>query len=628
MNKSLKLVATFGACAGVLLSVALAPFHAFADPEPETRDLTFSFEIKDGEERSHFNIRALGTEEVPGEHPEDPPTIREILLEPNQVGVRLTLLDSEVIDLENPEPDDHGNYGPFIEPSLSSGANNNLNDRLEATCSSNYHCTITVKDVTDDEGFRFMTPGGSPYTFHYADGRAYYGSAVNLTENTDFEIAFAEERVEFSGSAYVAWECEDGGVCLSLLEGLTVPEDTVNRTETTYDYISANDVVDARTGEKFNNFNNEETRGFFLPEALAGWIEDYKNFKNLNSFDMANSWENVEISDLLEGTNMHAIEDELITAGICEAIPGELEDCVDRYVAEHNIPVLHGIRLRGDASVEASSYRTIGDNNFNVIIYSDSYAAVTAVNTDDLDYIPYGFGVEPVDLTGSTPDSPAVLNMPLLDNRIYLASTEINDYKIESIEVLDKTISEDAVSVVKDEESGSFRINFNSNFFDDVVFKVTGSDGETYYLQIFRLTLAETMLEHSNDFNNHFTGVRAELIFDEETSWDDYELTATIIYADGSSVHLPLENLGWVDDNYGGNLQFGKEYSGEMSGKGLKRANFGYAFDDNDFDRDIRKVYFNVRFAGSTEERYAGTFSGSGRGTLLEVEPRYGEERE
>ena len=468
----------------------------------------------------------------------------------------------------------------IITPERTSNSTPYGSSDVAVTCSSSTDCRVVISNLNGD-GVRFSTPGGAGFAFRYANGDAYMSTATNLTANADFDVFVPEEGgPSFTGQAYVAWKCAThDGVCFALL---TIPPaaNQVDHSTRDFTYFAASTVVDARTSETFSNFDNEDERGFVLTGAMDEWVAAYKTRNSVSEVN----WANVEIADFLYG-----VQDEYRGA---------------------KIPPL-------GEPMGNNSYVSYGEHAFNAIIYGDEYASMTAVNVDALSYVPYGFAANPVELSGTTASSPASLEMPLLDDTITLDSTGVRGFAISNVEVLDSNISTAAVSVAKD-PSGAFKITFGSNFFDNVEFKITGENGQVYYVKVKRVTFTQMDFEHATIWNNNFNGVRAELIFDEATSYNDYEVTANVVYKDGSSKRFVAENLGWVDENYGGNLVFANEYSGSMSGKGLKRANYGVRFDGNDYDRDIASVYFNVKYTGSTSDVYAGTFAGSGRGILME----------
>ena len=593
MKNQKQKVLAFVIIASVLLGVCLLPHHTFADND-DSHTLTFTFRIKEGD----TNRLALAARDD-----------ERHTIEPGQTGIDF------VVIAEGDEESQHA----IIDPQKTSNNEHYSSEDVSVVCENSERCTMTV-NVPNNDGVRFPTPGGAIFSMRYANGSAYNPTATNLTTNADFEF-FISEAVpdEYNGHAWVAWACaEHDGVCLDLL---TIPpaSDNVDHTTRDFTYIRATDVVDERTGESFSNFDNEDTRGFIFESTMERWQESYKAHYNLAEID----WATVDIKDLLVGTDMREIENSVREQGLCDYtdIPGEFESCVDDYIAAQGIDILEGAK-RGylGEPINESSYVSYGENAFNAIIYADDYAAATAVMLDELAYVPYGFGVDPVDLVGSSLDYPAELNMPLLDTNIYLDSTGVNDFAIENLTVADETIPEAAVNVTRDSGSSAFIVNFGSNFYDNVILKIEGSDGGTYYLEIHRITFTEMQFDRDTIWNNHFNGIRVELIFDEQTSYEDYELTAQIVYLDGTTELVQLENLGWVDENYGGNLVFHNEYSGEMSGKGLKRANYGYEIRESRFEENIKAVYFNIRYSGTTEENYASTFAGSGRGITLENE--------
>ena len=209
------------------------------------------------------------------------------------------------------------------------------------------------------------------------------------------------------------------------------------------------------------------------------------------------------------------------------------------------------------------------------------------------------------DISGTTKENPSSVPSILLENTVMIKAIDANDFTILSIEPLD--VPEDAVAVSS--ENGEFRLVFSSNFYSNVVFKVTGTDGSVSYMQIKRYTI-DAWVKH---VDNHPV-LAAEFYFDKNKSYEDFELTAKIVYRDGTFKKVNLEAYFGIDDGLG-NITDAFEVE---SGKGLKKSEFRYALED-DAEGKISRIYMNAEYTGSTEDTYAGAYLGSGEGELANI---------
>lgn len=525
-------------------------------------------------------------------------------------------------------------------------------DARSVTCTSTSECTVALEvTIADDIGIAFTRPGGAGFEYGDEDGNWITMAVANYTSDATITILTREEEYVFDGEAYLLWACGDDleGTCYHLFSAL----------DDEYQYFSASSVADeGNFGADFDLFEEPDgyelgdLRGWVVPYSLWAWLLDYGaqtgvydptdatesaewNDKTVDELITDLSIEDINVRDILKGTDMSEYEIEAVSADVC-SYPTDwsdddareaFESCIDDYVEDNGLPRYNSVGLQDLVDSSDNAYLTHGDNMFKAVIYSDDYAALELTNFDDLEFIPYGFGDEPLELNGSTASAPTLLEMPLQDSSITISGLvyegeSINDFEITEVSALD--VPEAAVTIA-DNGNGTFGITWHSNFFDSVVFALTGSNGETYYVKIARTTLSWFNLDSPSEYNNNFRGIRTELFYDENDTYADYEVVATIVYTDGSEEEVELTDLNWVDSNYGGNLVRDAEYAGEDSGVGLKRANFGYAFDDEYYYETIDIVYVNVKKSGSTSTNYEGTHAGSGRGIAYDV---YNEDEE
>ena len=97
--------------------------------------------------------------------------------------------------------------------------------------------------------------------------------------------------------------------------------------------------------------------------------------------------------------------------------------------------------------------------------------------------------------------------------------------------------------------------------------------------------------------------------------WDGSEKTVTLQPVKG--IDDGLGNINW--DVYETDEEAGDPNDPNVpKGKGLKKGCFQFALNDGE-DREIKRVYMNIEYKGSTSTNYAGAYSGSGKGTLANI---------
>ena len=271
---------------------------------------------------------------------------------------------------------------------------------------------------------------------------------------------------------------------------------------------------------------------------------------------------------------------------------------------------------------ENNALVSYGNRQFKAVVYGDEFKGITIGDLDSLDYYPQAWNDwflrrETYDMSGTTKENPVEIDTLLLQKKINLKlQTDLNSYNVTKIEALD--VPSDAVIITK-KNDGSYDLDFKSNFYDKVVFKVTTDDNKEQFIYINRRTTDPWIRT-----DNGKEGLVVETFYDRNKSYSDLDVIAKIVNKDGSSkvVHLEAEKgidnkLGDIIDDY----EVDEQTVGNESlpkGKGMKRANFVYAMSKADLKK-VDKIYINVGFKGSTETTYAGNFAGSGKGDVIDM---------
>ena len=424
---------------------------------------------------------------------------------------------------------------------------------VSVTCSSDKLCTAIVT-VPDGHGVRLSVGGDAPFRFKFNDND-YDSNNTQITSNATFEVVDYEPEEPFDGEAYLVWSCGEK-ICYHLFEGLS-NEGSFVKASTIIATNDANETFDVHAREKF-----------FAPKDL---FLERKAEIDANSVD---------------------IEDLIGPDGIDYMPVGEPDS--------------------------NNAYTSYGNRSFKITIYGDDYRGVKLADLNELTYYPSAWTdplgrVESYDISGTTKDNPVDIETVLIEPTINIkALSAYNGFNISSIEALD--VPEGAVRVTKDNDK--YKFTFSSNFYDKVVFKVTSTNNETYYLRINRLTLGVENDQVIYRPSDNDVDVIATFYFDRNTSYSDYILTAKIEYKDGTTKVVNMENakkliIGLSD------VLYTEEYDDQSAGgKGLKYGNYKYTFKDGEVKK-VSKMYINVEYKGSTKSNYAGAYSGSGKGTVV-----------
>ena len=414
-----------------------------------------------------------------------------------------------------------------------------------------------------------------------------------------------ENEPHFDGKAYIAWSCGNG-VCYHYFDSIPGFDDG----NSTF-YPETEVTADNKNGVHFDV--HAEYKGWYTKEIFENWVSDYE-IATGNPVD----WDTLDPEIILgePEQNVGQYEEGAIASG-CVKPPQDahwsehkvFEGCVNHYAATQGKIWTRQLQPVGEPQY-ANSYVSYGDRQFKVVIYNSDYRGVQMGDLSQLNYYPDEWTNpfikrDQFDISGTTKDKPSSVTSILLESTVMIKAVNVNNFVIASIEPLD--VPEDAVTVSS--ENGQFRLVFSSNFYSNVVFKVTGTDGSVSYMEVKRYTIDAWF-----KFVDNHPVLAAEFFFDRSKSYEDFDLTAKIVYKDGTFKNVQLEAFYGIDDGLG-NLADGYEVE---SGVGLKKSEFRYSLEDGE-DRLISKIYLNAEYKGSTDENYAGAYVGSGEGELANI---------
>lgn len=407
------------------------------------------------------------------------------------------------------------------------------------------------------------------------------GLALDAEKNYSFEnIEFIsgdgplpQGPPAFDGSAYFVWQGANDAFCVHKITGLTGQAG-----DGTYpiNYIMLSTVKDDVSNEPFAIDNSKYywvrgSKGDELFETEAEQLTNTRKYNQYSSFD-----------NYLKSDEQILRE---IAIDPCGAENGESTVC------------------------------TNGDREFRATIYEDSTFEGVAFdqNKNNYTYFPNFWDnavfTNTVDISGTTESTPAIYEAFILEPTIRFGKADNSANAFTGIRALN--VPDGAVTITGDAASG-YGIVFGSNFFDNVAFEITTASGN-YYLEIVRTAIQVHDTAGPGEVN---PTIVAEVYYDNAKSYSDYDVYATIHYADGSMGIQKASVSEFTMDELGNPVPPGTY---EMNGgNGLTRAQYSIPLTSN-----MVGVYFNAVESGALSgTTFGGSYFGSGKGVYYDVATR------
>ncbi len=435
----------------------------------------------------------------------------------------------------------------------------------EAACSSTTSCTITVSDGT--AGALHFSGNNGYFSLLSPSGQLYPGDT--LSESMAITVGDYVEsdspEVPFSGRVWFVWNC-DGNFCKSFIEDIDGTEDVENpdgshtltyHTKMIHD-TDINDATDATKHPDASVLAPSDYRFVWehmyplIPPATATW-DEYQ------------AWE---------------------------------ESYIDGDYDKQFAYIIDPTGAQNGANIISTN----GARAFRLTIYHDGYYGVTnASNPEDLTFYPEFWGEDrfnpAYDVSETSLDNPQTIKSYLLEPKITLSSD--GGTAISALTVASPDVPADAVTIT-DAGAGKWDIVFNSNFYDDVTFKVTGA-GQDYYVRVVRMTV-------NHDTEDIVVRNKAILYYPAGDT-NDYDVIATYHFSDRDDITTTLVPTG----------------SAQAGGKGLSKKAYTFSTADSYIasllsnNNNWTGVSYTVVKKGSTATHYAGTLAGSGKGVYYGV---------
>lgn len=538
-----------------------------------------------------------------------------------------------------------------IDVTATLDGNYTLTDGKINIDSEEWLSAITIDDSYDVDSMqiRIYAEDGFSTTYSYNAGTLSRNGDGGLPESFKFVIEpkgsnqpSSDSREIFDGRAVVLWSCgsNDSKVCYHEFDVIDPehcdpehPSEACDPEIGNFDdgnstfFKDTNIEADNNPGEKFNV--DARYREWYLTDEFHDWLNLYHE-----AYGDDVNWDTLDPELIMGEPNQNIEQLEQDASLTCGARPeddadnedkDEYEDCIHLYAAQvqHKIWT-HELQPVGEPDAK-NAYVSYGDRNFKVVIYNSDYRGITTGDLDGLTYYPSSWAdpylrTDQYDISESTKTKPALLDSILLENTVNINALGYNGFEIASITPLD--VPEDAVTVSK--IGNKYSVVFTSHFYDNVVFKVKDTDNLEYYIKIKRYTI-DAWFDHDNlgDF------LRADFYYAKNKSYTDFDITAKILYKNGTTKMVNLTPQANVDDglgNFTDNYYIDQEYPDsnmdpdhdEPIGKGLKLSTFRYVLQNGEKDT-IQDIYMNAEYKGNDPDVYPGAYSGSGEGTLANI---------
>ena len=209
-----------------------------------------------------------------------------------------------------------------------------------------------------------------------------------------------------------------------------------------------------------------------------------------------------------------------------------------------------------------------------------------------------------IDLSNTSRNSPAEITEFIYQTKLKIEANTTNNATITNIEALD--VNEKAVTITSSTDDNSYTLEFNSFFYDNVVFEITDSESEKYYLKINRYAaIISTNFDNIDDPTPTTKKVFANLYldYDEEAGSEAVRLTTLIkkVYNDNSydfdyaSVELNNSQYLVITTNTYRACQFSTEV-----------------------DSNVKEVYF-ITTRPQWTSKTNGIITGSGMGVKFDI---------
>lgn len=369
----------------------------------------------------------------------------------------------------------------------------------------------------------------------------------------------------FDGIAYFVWKGADDAVCVHKITGLENSRLPGEEIAFQIIYIPVTDITDDLTGEQYKI----ENRDYYWAWSQG---EEFINANRQSYTKFAT-----------EAERLNPDEKRAVLIDPCGAKNGNSTVCTN-----------------GDRVFRATIFDA---TKFEGISFSD--------DAGDYTYFPQFWNKvlfsNTVDISNTTKENPANYETFLTEPSIKFGKTAGSVNEFTSIKALD--VPDGAVTITGSAATG-YEVTFGSNFFDNVVFEITTAN-EVYYVKIVR-TAIKAFDDRSDDGQPQ---VVAEIYYDENESYNDYDVYATIHYEDGRVSMKKVAVSEITQDAFGNPMSGVYEMEG---GQKLKCAQYKVTIGN-----DVVGVDFNAVKSGALSgDTFGGSYFGSGNGVYFDIEER------
>ncbi|MCR5255911.1 MAG: hypothetical protein K6D96_08255 [Acetatifactor sp.] len=392
-------------------------------------------------------------------------------------------------------------------------------------------------------------------------GDTGWSYTYDSTKTFQIRIAFdGHDNIAFNGKMIFAWKGAGGALCMHTINDISGRRITSGGEAYDINYILLSTIKDDTTNEQYVIGNNDYM-----------WV-----------------WEG-------RGAEIEALN--ITTWSVLCSYTNSLSENDKRaFIADPTFA------RNGNATV-----CTNGDRNFRATIYDATKFVGIAFKADESEYTYFPDFWDPtffsnvLDITDTTASNPAMYETSILEPSLIFSTDTRSVDTISAVRAVG--IPQKAISVTN--SNGQISVVLRSNFYSQVLLELEGESGRKYYVKIIRksMNVMDDMGPGSTD--NH---VIAELYYDENKSYSDYDVYCTKYYSDGSTAVVQCEA---ADIEYALN---GDEVPVNTkvipAGKGLKKSQYMVPMESG-----VVSYSFNVTNSGAmTGDTFGGSFVGSSKG--------------
>lgn len=370
----------------------------------------------------------------------------------------------------------------------------------------------TDTSITNNNYFSYTTDGTTWTKIETVETISNV-TAIKLTLDSNYQLANHTSIITVTNSA-------TNSLNISELTGLTSDSGyTLSGNVDRFEISNIDFFNNSSSGENNNDNNNQQVDHSFNGTIYLTWIANnnfyYHEISGLTTNDPT-TLQTISIAEMKADNDNSVIFEIGNSYEFCYESFGNLIDTNDATgntytnsdfnsaTANQKLSMLRELDLTIDptgAVSTSNSISTNGDRAFRLAIYTENCKAFTISGSGN-----YTINAEDqiltnstVDLSDSTVSNPAEVNSFILNDSVNIVANNIGSTatSIDSIEAVNVANS-NAITI----NNTTGQVTFNSNFYNNVTFKITDTDNKAYYVKVNRYDMLISDSLVPDDTNN------------------------------------------------------------------------------------------------------------------------------